>query len=194
MLSSCLTFVLVSLLQDNIRSCLDVEDDEIQSLMEMIFNSCFPESQVRSPCNLASTDRSPHPPIHPHSSDLLLLFVTIFPSFDSSKNEGVNAFKLMVLAPESLKTDPFEHGLLQRFLKYPTRDRLKFHKDTVLRLLSALSFQGTHSCDSPQTPTSSLSIHQNTSTPPKMSMHFHGVSSSETPVVDESVGFKILHN
>jgi hypothetical protein len=27
-----------------------------------------------------------------------------------------------------------------------------------------------------------------------MSMHFHGVSSSETPVVDESVGFKILHN
>lgn len=96
-------------------------------------------------------------------------------------------------APESLKTDPFEHGLLQRFLKYPTRDRLKFHKDTVLRLLSALSFQGTHSCDSPQTPTSSLSIHQNTSTPPKMSMHFHGVSSSETPVVDESVGFKILH-
>ncbi|KAH9560717.1 hypothetical protein CY35_06G121800 [Sphagnum magellanicum] len=61
---------------DNIRSCLDVEDDEIQSLMEMIFDSCFPESQ--------------------------------------------------------------------RFLKYPTRDRLKFHKDTVLRLLSALSFQGTH--------------------------------------------------
>jgi len=35
-----------------------VEDDEIQSLMEMIFDSCFPESQVRSPCNLASTDRS----------------------------------------------------------------------------------------------------------------------------------------
>ncbi|CAK9229824.1 unnamed protein product [Sphagnum troendelagicum] len=58
---------------DNIRSCLDVEDDEIQSLMEMIFDSCFPESQ--------------------------------------------------------------------RFLKYPTRDRLKFHKDTILRLLSALSFQ-----------------------------------------------------
>ncbi len=70
-------------------------------------------------------------------------------------------------APESLKTDPFEHGLLQRFLKYPTRDRLKFHKDTVLRLLSALSFQGTHSCDSPQTPTSSLQHSSKHIHPPK---------------------------
>lgn len=33
--------------QSNIRSKLEVEDDDIQFLLEMIYDSSFPESQVR---------------------------------------------------------------------------------------------------------------------------------------------------
>jgi hypothetical protein len=161
--------------------------------MEMIFDSCFPESQVRSPCNLASTDRSPHPPTHPHSSYLLLVFVTIFPSFDSSKNEGENAFKLMVFSSWITENWSIWTWVVAEISQVPNKRSVeipqRYHSSPSLcSIFSRYSLMWLHRLQ-----LHLFSIHQNTSTPPKMSMHFHGVSSSETPVVDVSVGFKILH-
>ncbi len=192
MLSSCLTFVLESLLQDNIRSCLDVEDDEIQSLMEMIFDSCFPESQVRSPCNLASTDRSPHPPTFFLPSSCVCDYLSFLWLQQEWRWECIQPYGFQLL--NHWKLIHFNTGCCRDFSSTQQENgwnstKIPFFAFSLLYLFKVLTHVTLHRLQ-----LHLFSIHQNTSVPPKMSMHFHGVSSSETPVVDESVRFKILHN